>query len=131
MQNDTIGSDDKSFRDAVNTKVQAENAVGIEQCVPIGIASFFQPVQTVAARIFVIQADDWNSLSGQLQQHRVFVAAGDAPGGPDVQQVWFIESGSLGRSPWRLQKLKVECRKRFADQGRRDFSRIALQTDCE
>jgi hypothetical protein len=60
----------------------------------------------------------------------MLVAAGNAPGAPEIQQPNFA-AHLLGRKSllWLMQLRQLKSGRRLVDERRRDFVRIAMKTD--
>src|SRR5881396_539695 len=115
--------DDVGLRHAVHAVVDADPAVEIERRQPVGIAEALQPAERVVARVLVIEpVQRCCGALGKLDQHRMLVAAGDAPRGPYVEDP---------HPALLLQHRQLEVRRRLADQRRGDLARIEPQADGE
>src|SRR5258706_174455 len=65
---------------AIDAVVDADPAVGVESRQLVGIAHVLQPRQAFGALVLVVQAvDRHDSALREIEQHRVFLAAADAP----------------------------------------------------
>jgi len=62
-------------------------------------------------------------------QHRMLLAAGHAPSGPDVEQPDLAAQVFGAKGLPAFERGQAKCRGWLADQRRRDLARIALQTD--
>ncbi len=87
----------------------------------------------VAAHFLVVEADDGQAaLPGEGHQQRMLGAARDAPRGPHVEQPHL--AAHVGRCEGlagRAELFEAERRRRFADQWRGHFVRVAVEADGE
>src|SRR5712691_8556708 len=64
----------------VDAVVDPDLPVEVEDGELVGVAHACQPCQAVLALVFVVESvDRYGAACGELQQHRVFLAAADAP----------------------------------------------------
>src|SRR5712691_4438095 len=123
--------DDVGLRHAVYAVVDADPAVEIEGREPVRVAKALQPAERIVALILVIQpVQRCRGALRELDQHRMLVAAGDAPRGPYVEDPHLALQIPLGKSlVGLLQHRQLEVRRRLADQRRGNFPRIEPQAE--
>ena len=126
---DALLVDDKGFRHAVNTPVDAGAPFGVEGRSQIGVAEVIQPGQAISALVLVIEAVNRQQTPlGQRHQLRMLLAAGNAPTGPDIEhpdlaeQVFALEFAFGVVEPGQSQR-----RGNLAEQGTWHFTRIQAQ----
>src|SRR5712691_11846335 len=123
--------DDVGLRHAVYAVIHADPAVEIEGRQPVRVAEALQPAERIVARVLVIESiQRCRGALRELDQHRMLVAAGDAPRSPYVEDPHPALQVLLGkRLVGLLQHRQLEVRRRLADQRRRDFPRVKPQTE--
>src|SRR6266480_1381922 len=123
--------DDVGLRHAVHTVVDADPAVEIEGREPVRVAKALQPAKRIVALVLVIEpVQRCRGALRELDQHRMLVAAGDAPRGPHVEDPHLALQILLGKPlVGLLQDRQLEVRRRLADQRRGNLARIEPQTD--
>src|ERR1700694_1362768 len=122
--------DDVGFRHAVHAVVDADPAVEVERREPVRVAEALQPRECVIALVLVVEPDQrCRTALRELDQHRMLVAAGDAPRGPYVEDPHLALQILLGkRLVGLLQHRQLEVRRRLADQRRGNLTGIEPQT---
>src|SRR2546427_3359903 len=125
--------DDVGLRHAVHAVVDADPAVEIEGRQPVRVAEALQPAERIVARVLVIEpVQRCRGALRELDQHRMLVAAGDAPRSPYVEDPHPALQVLLGkRLVGLLQHRQLEVRRRLADQRRRDFPRVKPQAHSQ
>src|SRR6266436_4414421 len=125
--------DDVGLRHAVYAVVDADPAVEIEGRQPVGIAEALQPAERIVARVLVIEPiQRCRGALRERDQHRMLVAAGDAPRSPYVEDPHPALQVLLGkRLVGLLQHRQREVRRRLADQRRRDIPRVKPQAHSQ
>src|SRR2546426_9435378 len=125
--------DDVGLRHAVHAVVDADPAVEIEGRQPVRIAEALQPAERIVGLVLVIEpVQRRRGALRELDQHRMLVAAGDAPRGPYVEDPHPALQVLLGkRLVGLLQHRQLEVRRRLADQRRRDFPRVKPQAHSQ
>src|SRR5712664_3955140 len=125
--------DDVGLRHAVHAVVHDDPAVEIEGRQPVRVAKALQPAERIVARVLVIEPIQRRRAAlRELDQHRMLVAAGDAPRGPYVEDPHPALQVLLGeRLVGLLQHRQLEVRRRLADQRRGNLARIEPQADGE
>src|SRR6266849_7613403 len=77
---------------AVDAVVDADLAVEVVDRKAVGIAHAFQPRQAVFALVLVVEPVERHGAARcEVEEHRVLLAAADAPGGPHVEHPDFPE----------------------------------------
>src|SRR5664279_1819381 len=77
---DAVLVDDEGFRDTIHAEVDTDAAFVVEQRRVVRIAEIGEPGVGVGALVLVVEAVDRHELFlRELDQHRVLLAAGDAP----------------------------------------------------
>src|SRR5579859_4936358 len=114
---------------AVDPVVDADLAVGVEEGSAIGIAVAHKPAHALDALVLVVEPIERRAADlGIAHQRLVLFAAGDAPGGPHVEEPDLAELLLRGERLVRLlQERQLECRRRLADEGRGHLARIQVQ----
>src|SRR5664279_5053778 len=83
---DAVAVDDEGLRHAVHAEIDADPSLVVEERGVVRVAEAGQPAVGVEPRVLVVEAiDRHGALLGELDEHRVLLAAGDAPRGPDVE----------------------------------------------
>src|SRR2546422_4307677 len=118
---------------AVDSIVDADLAFDVVDRELIGIAHAFQPRQAVFALVLVVQPvkRDRTALR-EVEQHRMLLAAGDAPGGPDIEHPDAADHVLFREGLRRLVELRqFEMGRGLADQRRGNLARIEREPDRE
>ncbi len=108
------------LRRAVDAPIDRRASIAVECHGLIGIAELLKPLLGLVALVLPVEPDDRHDvLLRDLEQRLVFFAAGNAPGGPDIQDIHLplqrrVADGALG-----IQDIgERELRRRLADQRR-------------
>src|SRR6266436_6455521 len=136
---DALVADDPELVDhvglghSVDAVVDPDPAVEVEGGELVGVAHALQPRQAVLALVLVVEpVDRHDAACGELEQHGVLLAAGDAPGGPDVEDPDLAEHVALGKRLLRLlQQWQFEVRRGLADERRGYLAWIEREPDGE
>lgn len=86
IANNPVAINQKSFRCAVDAKIEAQHSVTIIQAERIRIAQRIQPGHRLLAIVFVVQPYNTDALLCQRIKIAMLGTAGWTPGRPDVQQ---------------------------------------------
>src|SRR5712692_8143371 len=123
--------DDVGLRHAVHAVVDANPAVEIQGREPVWVAEAFQPAERIVALVLVIEpVQRCRAALREFDQHRMLVAAGDAPRRPHVEDPHLALQILLGKSlVGLLQHRQLEVRRRLADQRRGNLARIEPQAE--
>src|SRR5581483_11998760 len=136
---DALVADDAALVDqvglghAVDAVDDSDAALEVERREPVRVAHVMQQGEAVLALVLVIQAQDRHGAGlGEVEEHRVLLAAAHAPRSPHVQEPDLAEHVALGEGLARLAELRqLEMRRRLADERRRHLARVERETDAE
>src|SRR3972149_3316548 len=87
VADDAFLVDQKRLRHAVDAVIDPDATVVVVRGESVGNSELGKPPQAVLALVLVVEPDERHHLgAGQFDQHRMLLAAGPAPGRPDVEQ---------------------------------------------
>src|SRR5713226_4189185 len=136
---DALVTDDAALVDhvglwhAVDAVIDADPAFDVIDREPIGIAHRLEPRQAVLAPVLVVQPVERDRPAfREVEQHRMFLATADAPGGPDIEHPDAADHVLFREGLRRLVQLRqFEMRRGLADERRRNLARIEREPDPE
>src|SRR5215467_1041054 len=118
---------------AVDAVVDADTAVEVEDRDLVGVAHALQPGESVRALVLVVESVDGHGAArGEIEQHRVLLAARDAPRRPDVEHPDLAQHVALAERLVRfVQPRQLEVRRGLADEWRGHLARVELEADAQ
>src|SRR6266508_274627 len=136
---DSLVADDAALVDhvglgnAIDAVVDPDPAFDVEDRELIGVAHGLEPRQAVFALVPVVEPVERDRPAfREVEQHGVFLAAGDAPGSPDIEHPDAAEHVLFRESLRRLVQLRqFEVRRGLADERRGNLARVEREPDRE
>src|SRR5487761_1904521 len=125
--------DNIRFGNTINTEIDADTAVMVIPDCPVRIAEARQIADTVGPLVLVVEPDHrHHTAARECQDRAVLFAAGNAPGGPHIEQPHLAQHILFrNRLVRMLQFRQFERRRRLVYQRRRHLARIQSQTNAE
>src|SRR5262245_35859380 len=129
VADDALLVDQVGLGHAVDAVVDADASFEIEYRDLVGIAHALQPGEAVLALVLVVEAVDRHCAARrEVEQHRVLLAAGDAPRRPHVEHPDLAEHVALAELLAGLVQLRqLEVRRGLADERRGHLARVELE----